>query len=39
KKVIADNVPFERSEKPIDEAIAWAQAAKQPYKEELLNDL
>src|SRR6185503_5820605 len=30
---------FERFTKPVDEAIAWAQEAKQPYKEELLNDL
>lgn len=39
KKVIADNVPFERFEKPVDEAIAWATEAGQPYKAELLNDL
>lgn len=39
RKVINQNQPFERFEKPIDEAIAWAQEAKQPYKEELLNDL
>ncbi|HSX35849.1 MAG TPA: threonine--tRNA ligase [Patescibacteria group bacterium] len=39
KKVIAENQPFERFTKPIDEAIAWAKDAKQPYKEELLNDL
>ncbi len=38
-EVIKDNVPFERFEKPVDEAIAWAQEAEQPYKEELLNDL
>ncbi len=38
-KIIESNVPFERFEKPIDEAIAWAQEAKQPYKEGLLNDL
>src|SRR5665213_3579787 len=31
RKVIESNVPFERFEKPIDEAIAWAQEAKQPY--------
>jgi threonyl-tRNA synthetase len=30
---------FERFEKPIDEAIAWAKENNQPYKEELLNDL
>ena len=39
KQVIESNVPFERFEKPVDEAIAWAQDAGQPYKEELLNDL
>src|SRR5205085_1568673 len=38
-KIIEANVPFERFEKPVDEAIAWAREAKQPYKEELLNDL
>ena len=38
-KIIASDVPFERSEMPIDEAIKWAQAIGQPYKEELLNDL
>lgn len=37
--IIKANAPFERSEKPIDEAIAWAQDAAQPYKAELLNDL
>lgn len=30
---------FERFEMPIDQAISWAQENKQPYKEELLNDL
>ena len=39
QKVIAANQPFERSEKGIDEAIAWAHQASQPYKVELLNDL
>lgn len=39
KKVIASNVPFERFELPIDEAIDWAKESKQPYKQELLNDL
>jgi threonyl-tRNA synthetase len=38
-KVIESDYTFERSEKPVDEAIQWAQDAKQPYKEELLNDL
>jgi threonyl-tRNA synthetase len=39
KAVISANAAFERFEMPVDEAIAWAQDAKQPYKEELLNDL
>lgn len=39
RKVIGQNQPFERFTKPIDEAITWAKEAKQPYKEELLNDL
>ncbi|MGC1177007.1 MAG: threonine--tRNA ligase [Candidatus Saccharimonadales bacterium] len=39
RKVIEADEAFERFEKPIDEAIAWAQEAGQPYKEELLNDL
>ena len=30
---------FERIEMPIDQAIQWAKDNKQPYKEELLNDL
>src|SRR5438128_2502890 len=38
-KIISADQPFERSEKPIGEAIAWARENKQPYKEELLNDL
>lgn len=39
RKVIEADHPFERFEKQVDEAIAWAQEAGQPYKEELLNDL
>lgn len=39
KKIIGADQPFERSEKPIDEAIQWAKQAAQPYKVELLNDL
>ncbi|MEK7059983.1 MAG: threonine--tRNA ligase [Patescibacteria group bacterium] len=39
RKIITADQPFVKSEKPIDEAIAWAQASQQPYKEELLNDL
>jgi threonyl-tRNA synthetase len=39
KKIVQQNQPLERSEKPIDEAIVWAREHNQPYKEELLNDL
>lgn len=39
RKIIGKNDPFVRSMKPIDEAIKWAKAAKQPYKLELLHDL
>jgi threonyl-tRNA synthetase len=39
KKIITENQPFECFTKPIDEAISWAKDSKQPYKEELLNDL
>ena len=38
-KIIKENQPFEKSEKPVDEAIDWAKSTQQPYKEELLNDL
>lgn len=38
-KVVTDAQPFELSHKPIEEAITWAKDNKQPYKEELLNDL
>ena len=39
RAVINKDYLFERSEKQVDEAIDWARDAKQPYKEELLNDL
>ncbi len=39
RKIIGEDQEFQHSTKPIDEAIAWAQANGQPYKEELLNDL
>lgn len=39
RKVIDSDQPFEKSELPVDEAIDWAKETKQPYKEELLNDL
>ncbi|MCA9329371.1 threonine--tRNA ligase [Candidatus Saccharibacteria bacterium] len=37
--IIAQDQPFEHFELPIDQAIAWAKEAQQPYKQELLNDL
>lgn len=39
QQIVKDNQPFERFELPVDEAIAWATDAGQPYKVELLNDL
>ncbi len=39
RTIINKDFPFEHSEKNIDEALAWAAEAKQPYKVELLNDL
>ena len=39
RRIIAQNQEFVRSTKPVDEAIQWAKDGKQPYKEELLNDL
>lgn len=39
KDIINSNIKFVRSEKSIDDAIEWAKTARQPYKEELLNDL
>ncbi len=37
--IINKDFAFERSEMNIDEALTWAENAKQPYKVELLNDL
>lgn len=39
RRIIAEKQAFVKSLKPIDEAIGWAEEAKQPYKAELLNDL
>lgn len=39
RKIIAADYAFERNEISVDEALGWARDAKQPYKEELLNDL
>lgn len=37
--VINQKQAFVRSERSIDDALAWAKQTSQPYKEELLNDL
>ena len=39
RRIIAEKQEFKHFTLPIDEAIAWAKEANQPYKEELLNDL
>jgi threonyl-tRNA synthetase len=39
REIITQKQPFVQAEKPIDEAIKWAQDTGQPYKLELLNDL
>lgn len=39
RKIIGEKQEFKKSEKQIEEAIGWAKEVKQPYKEELLNDL
>ncbi len=39
RAIIKEDQPFEHFTMPIDEAIAWAEESKQPYKLELLNDL
>lgn len=39
RKIIAEDQEFVQSEKSVDDALAWAEAEKQPYKVELLNDL
>lgn len=38
-KIIKAAEPFERLEMPVLDAISWAEANNQPYKQELLNDL
>lgn len=38
-EIIKSDQAFEKFELPVDEAIKWAKDSKQPYKEELLNDL
>lgn len=39
RRIIQQDLPFQRREVSIEEALAWARAADQPYKVELLNDL
>jgi threonyl-tRNA synthetase len=39
RKVIKAAQTFELSSKPVSDAVKWAQDNKQPFKEELLNDL
>jgi len=39
RAIINKDFPFEKSERSLEEALAWARDTKQPYKEELLNDL
>ncbi|HSW78354.1 MAG TPA: threonine--tRNA ligase [Candidatus Chromulinivoraceae bacterium] len=39
RRIITEAQEFERSTMPVDAAIAWAKESRQPYKEELLNDL
>lgn len=39
RAIINQDYEFVQSDKPVDEAIAWADEHSQPYKRELLNDL
>ena len=39
KKIIAQKLPVERAEKSRVEALRWARANVQPYKEELISEL
>lgn len=39
RRIIKDDAAFVKSEELVDDAIDWARTQKQPYKEELLNDL
>lgn len=39
RTIIKADEKFERFETTVDEAIKWANDSKQPYKQELLNDL
>ena len=39
RQLIKLDIPFEKYDLSIDEAISWAKQTNQPFKEELLNDL
>lgn len=39
RKIIEEKQQFTKSDQPIDQAIDWAKQHRQPFKEELLNDL
>jgi threonyl-tRNA synthetase len=39
RQIVNKDYPFEQYNLPVKEALDWATHAKQPYKEELLNDL
>ena len=39
RRIINAKQPFVRTTMPVQDALKWAKAAQQPYKEELLNDL
>ncbi|MCX6728865.1 MAG: threonine--tRNA ligase [Candidatus Saccharibacteria bacterium] len=39
RRIVEFGDTFDKSEMPIEQAIKWAKDNKQPYKEELLNDL
>ncbi len=39
REIVARNLPIERSTKSRDEALAWADAHKQPYKREMIEQL
>ncbi len=39
RQIVNKDYPFEQYNLPVQDALDWAKHAKQPYKEELLNDL
>jgi threonyl-tRNA synthetase len=38
-KIIAEDQAFEHFKMPVNRAVKWAKKSRQPYKQELLNDL